>query len=206
MLCVALHPAACIKLGLHVRQVKHCVHGPLTLYTCLASACAEEEKRQRSKFKLPKAFQRAPNPRQQQGQQSQGEGLEGDLNSPTSSDASAAAAVATAAPASGSGSLDPRFDPVGALQDFYGPGSPASPSLSASLGLAADAEGLTAAARGQRGAAGAAAAGGGAELLSQADLVDYPYLIDGDPTAASYLLLCCADYLRIYSTGGCGAC
>lgn len=90
---------------------------------------------------------------------------------------------------------------MGALQDFYGPASPASPSLSASLGLGADMDGLAAAARGQQGAAGAAAGEGGAELLSQADLVDYPYLIDGDPTPAAYLLLCCADYLRIYSTG-----
>lgn len=87
---------------------------------------------------------------------------------------------------------------MGALQDFYGP---ASPSLSAGLGLAADADGQAASARGQQGAAGAAAGGGGAELLSQADLVDYPYLIDGDPTPAAYLLLCCVDYLRIYSTG-----
>jgi hypothetical protein len=41
----------------------------------------------------------------------------------------------------------------------------------------------------------------GGEFLSQADLVDYPYLIDGDPTPAAYLLLCCADYLRLYPTG-----
>ncbi|KAL4431642.1 hypothetical protein ABPG77_001484 [Micractinium sp. CCAP 211/92] len=168
----------------------------LDSHLAAAVAAAEEEKRQRSKFKLPKAFQRGPNPRQQQGSQ-QGEGPEGDLPSPTSSDASAA--LAAAAPR-GSGSPDPSSDPVGALQDFYGPASPASPSLSASLGLGADMDGLAAAARGQQGAACAPAGEGGAELLSQADLVDYPYLIDGDPTPAAYLLLCCADYLRIYST------
>ncbi|KAL4458921.1 hypothetical protein ABPG75_013786 [Micractinium tetrahymenae] len=174
----------------------------LDSHLAAAVAAAEEEKRQRSKFKLPKAFQRGPNPRQQQGQLGQGEGPEGDLPSPTSSDASAA--VAAPAPR-GSGALDPGFDPVGALQDFYGPASPGSPSLSASLGSPADPAGL-AALRERPGVAGAGVAaaaeggGGAGEVLSQADLVDYPYLIDGDPTPAAYLLLCCADYLRIYST------
>ena len=39
------------------------------------------------------------------------------------------------------------------------------------------------------------------QLLSEADYVDYPYLVDGEPCPAAYLLLCCADYLRIYPTG-----
>jgi hypothetical protein len=60
--------------------------------------------------------------------------------------------------------------------------------------------------QGQEGPAGTRDAGGavpmmGGEFLSQADLLDYPYLIDGDPTPAAYLLLCCADYLRLYPTG-----
>ncbi len=40
-----------------------------------------------------------------------------------------------------------------------------------------------------------------AVLWVQGDLIDYPYLIDAEPTPASYLLLCTEDYLRVYSTG-----
>lgn len=31
--------------------------------------------------------------------------------------------------------------------------------------------------------------------------MDYPYLVDAEPQPALYLLLCCQDYLRVYSTG-----
>ncbi len=41
-------------------------------------------------------------------------------------------------------------------------------------------------------------------LLAQGDLIDYPYLIDAEPTPAAYLLLCTEDYLRVYSTGAAG--
>lgn len=139
---------------------------------------AEEEKRAKSKFKLPAAFKR-PSSR---GQTAVGGGADADLASPSSSTSGAGASGA--------------FDPVGALQDFYGGASagPASPDQSAGM---ASPDGSN------RG--GGAGAGAGTQreavLLSEADLVDYPYLVDGDPTPAAYLLLCCEDYLRLYPTG-----
>jgi hypothetical protein len=84
------------------------------------------------------------------------------------------------------------FNPVAALHDFYGGSARAgatSPHLPSRPSSAEhDDEGVS-------------GGGGGGELLSAADLVDYPYLVDGDPTPAAYLLLACADYLRIYATG-----
>ncbi|EFN53326.1 hypothetical protein CHLNCDRAFT_137041 [Chlorella variabilis] len=159
-------------------------------------AVEEEKKAKATKFKLPKAFQRpgsrgsqAATPAPAAAGAGGDAGEAGDLPSP-GSDAGSGSVFAAASAAGGSGQSGGEFDPVNALQDFYGPGagpapgadpaSPGSPTLSAGLQSPP----------GSR--------SGGGELLSQADLVDYPYLIDGDPTPAAYLLLCCADYLRLY--------
>ncbi|PSC76739.1 R-Tomsyn-like family [Micractinium conductrix] len=148
----------------------------LDSHLAAAVQAADEEKRQRSKFKLPKAFQ-GLKPRQADAASGAGAppADAGLPHSPTSSDASAARPGGETAAAGG------PFDPVGALQEFYG--GAGSPPLSPGLPS-------------PRGLAGAAGAG---ELLSEADLLDYPYLVDGDPSPATYLLLACADYLRVYT-------
>ncbi len=83
---------------------------------------------------------------------------------------------------------------MAALGEFNGGSGPPSPDPWAGDGGA----GGEAQQQQQGGNAGEPAGGA---LLSDADLIDYPFLIDGDPTPAAYLLLCCADYLRLYPTG-----
>lgn len=166
---------------------------------CLATslpcpAAAEDEKRAARKFRLPAAFKRPG---------SRGAGGEADLASPTSTASGGAGGA-------GSGGM---FDPTAALAEFYGAGGasgPPSPDPGAAPGSSATspdgsrAGAVTAGA----GAVGSARGGGGtaaaapSPMLSEGELVDYPYLVDGDPTPAAYLLLACADYLRLYPTGG----
>jgi hypothetical protein len=172
---------------------------------CCAVLCrAEEEKKAKRQFKLPKAFQR-PGSRGSAADKATAAAAaaaaqavpDADLPSPTSEAGSshAAASGAAAAPAGGAGAGGQPVSASHQQDDFYGggadggedPASPASPTAGTSP--------LRDAYHGARGG------GGGGDLLSQADLVDYPYLIDGDPTPAAYLLLCCADYLRLYTTG-----
>lgn len=103
----------------------------------------------------------------------------------------AAGGEAGASSPGGSAHGGASFDPVAALGEFYGGSGPPSPDAwERSGGGGGDVQ--------PQGGAGQPADGG---LLSDADLIDYPFLIDGDPTPAAYLLLCCADYLRLYPTG-----
>lgn len=148
---------------------------------------AEDEKRASRKFRLPAAFKRPG---------SRGGGGDADLASPSST---------------ASGGAGGAFDPAAALSEFYGAGgasAPPSPDLASVPGSGAAspdssragpaaAPGGSAPGAGRSGSAAAAPA-----LLSDGDLVDYPYLVDGDPTPAAYLLLVCADYLRLYPAGG----
>lgn len=157
----------------------------LDAHLAAAVHAADEEKRQagRGKFKLPKAFHGLKHKGGAGG--GPGEGGEADLPSPTNSDQSAFAARAGEA----------AHDLIMPLHDFAGaqPASPTSPAPSspdAALGQQP---------RGSGAGTRLGAAGGNGELLSQADLVDYQYLVDGDPTPAAYVLLCCDDYLRLYA-------
>ena len=135
---------------------------------------AEEPKRGKGgKFKLPAAFKRP-------GSRGAAAGPEPDATSPSSSAQGAALG----------------FDPVAAMGEFYGGSGPPSPDPWAGP-PSPDA---------RPGGGGSQVPGGantaGGALLSEADLIDYPFLIDGDPTPAAYLLLACADYLRLYPAGG----
>lgn len=152
---------------------------------------AEDEKRAKSKFKLPAAFKRPGSRGSAGGGSAAGAGTEADLPSPTNGAGQAPGAA---------------FDPVAALSgEWNGGASAGTASPDPSVGGVGSPSrlGSVASGPGAEPSAGGGGRGGSGVLLSDADLVDYPYLIDGDPQPAAFLLLCCADYLRLYSTGGC---
>ena len=158
-------------------------------------ASAKQQRGGGSKFRLPKAFSLPGGGGAQQQQRPASAGGEGGYLPSPGSEASSAA-----------GLHRQRHD----LDSSGGPASPDSPSLAAAADLPLPSPSTSAAATAlqqhlqqqQRGAAPPSAQQRQHQhlLLSEADYVDYPYLVDGEPCPAAYLLLCCANYLRVYPT------